>query len=67
MDSTRINKFLVPKGDSLEPPPSSHPILTNGYDIRPAFIAIVREQPFNGQWADDMDGSIASYLLVRQR
>ena len=49
MDYTPIYKFLAPKGKLLEPPPSSHPILTNGYELRPAFIAMVREQPFSGQ------------------
>ena len=49
MDSTPIFKYSVPKGDSLEPPPSSHPILSNGYEIHPAFIAMVRELPFYGR------------------
>jgi hypothetical protein len=48
MDSTPIFKYSAPKGELLEPPPSSHPILTNGYELRPAFIAMVREQPFSG-------------------
>ena len=49
MDSTPIFKYSTPKGELLEPPPSSHPILTNGYELRPAFIAMVLEQPFSGQ------------------
>ena len=49
MDSTPIFKYSTPKGESLEPPQSSHPILTNGYELRPAFIAMVREQPFSRQ------------------
>ena len=49
MDSTPIFKYSAPKGKSLELPQSSHPILTNGYELRPAFIAMVREQPFSGQ------------------
>jgi hypothetical protein len=48
MDSTPIFKYYAPKGELLEPPPSSHPILTNGYELRPAFIAMVWEQPFSG-------------------
>ena len=47
MDSTPIFKYSTPKGESLEPPLSSHHILTNGYDIRPAFIAMVQEQSFS--------------------
>jgi hypothetical protein len=49
MDSTPIYKLSVPKGELLEPPKSSHPILTDGYEIRPAFIAMVREQTFSGK------------------
>jgi hypothetical protein len=47
MDSTPIFKYSAPKGDSLEPPPPSHPILIDGYELRPAFIAMVREQSFS--------------------
>jgi hypothetical protein len=43
MDSTPIYKLSAPKGELLEPPKSSHPILTDGYEICPAFIVMVRE------------------------
>ena len=49
MDSTPIFKYSTPKGESLELPQSSHPILTNGYELRPAFIAMVQEQSFSGR------------------
>jgi hypothetical protein len=49
MDSTPIYKLSAPKGELLEPPQSSHPILTNGYELRPAFIAMVWEQTFFGE------------------
>ena len=48
MDSTPIIQLLAPKGKLLDPPPSSHPILTDGYELRPAFIAMVWEQSFSG-------------------
>jgi hypothetical protein len=48
MDSTPIIKLSALKGKLLKPPPSSHPILTDGYELRPAFIAMVREQSFSG-------------------
>jgi hypothetical protein len=48
MDSTPIYKYSTPKGDMLEPPPSSQPILTDGYKLHPAFITMVREKPFSG-------------------
>jgi hypothetical protein len=44
MDSTPIYKLSAPKGELLDPPKTSHPILTDGYEIRPAFIAMVRER-----------------------
>jgi hypothetical protein len=48
MDFTPIYKFFAPKGDLLEPPPSSHPILIDGYELCPAFIAMVQEKSFSG-------------------
>ena len=47
MDSTPIYQFSTPKGELLEPPPSSHPIIMYGFQIRPAFIAMVQEQTFS--------------------
>jgi hypothetical protein len=47
MDFMPIYKFFAPKGDLLEPPPSSHLILTDGYELRPTFIAIVQEKSFS--------------------
>jgi hypothetical protein len=48
MDFMPIYKFFAPKGDLLEPPPSSHPILTYGYELRPTCIAMVQEKSFFG-------------------
>jgi hypothetical protein len=47
MDSTPIIQLLAPKGELLEPPPSSHPTLIDDYELRPAFIAMVWEQSFS--------------------
>jgi len=47
MNSTPIYKFSAPKDELLERPPPSHPILTDGYELHPAFIAMVREQLFS--------------------
>jgi hypothetical protein len=41
-------EISTPKGDHLEPPPSSHPIKTPSYELRPALIALVREKSFAG-------------------
>jgi hypothetical protein len=35
--------FSTPKGDHLDPKPSSYPIKTMSYELRPALIALVRE------------------------
>jgi hypothetical protein len=53
MDFTPIYKFFASKGDLLEPPPSSHPILTDGYELRPTFIAMVQEKSFSGLADED--------------
>jgi hypothetical protein len=47
MYSNPIYKYSAPKGDKLEPPPSSHPILTDGYKLCPAFLAMVWDKPFS--------------------
>jgi hypothetical protein len=45
MDSKpTLFNFATPKGDHLEPPPSSHSIETSSYELRPGFIAMVREK-----------------------
>ena len=48
MDHIPIIQFAAPMGASLEPPPSSKPILTNRYELHPCFIAKVLEQSFSG-------------------
>ena len=49
MDSTPIHKLSAPKGEFLEPPESSKPIIASGFELRPGFIAMVWEQSFSGQ------------------
>jgi hypothetical protein len=51
-------EISAPKGDHLEPPPSSHSITTSSYELRPGFIAMIREQSFSG----DKDESPYSHL-----
>jgi hypothetical protein len=41
-------EISAPKGNHLEPPPSSHSITTSSYELCPGFIAMVREQSFSG-------------------
>jgi len=47
MDFTPIYKFIAPS-ELLEPPPPSHPILIDGYDLGPDLIGMIQEQPFSG-------------------
>ena len=37
----------VPYREYMEPPPSCHPILSDGYEIRPSLVAMVRASPFS--------------------
>ena len=53
MDFTPIYKFFAPKCEFLEPSPSSHPIITDGYDLGPDLIVMIQEQPFSGQLDED--------------
>jgi hypothetical protein len=39
----------VPSREYLEPPPSCHPILSDGYEIHPSLIAMVCTQSFSGR------------------
>jgi len=49
MESTlTLWEYSAPKGEFLEPPSSSRPIFTSGYELCPGFIAMVREQSFAG-------------------
>ena len=48
MDSLSIHEFSAPKGEFLEPPQSSKPITASSFELRPGFIAMVREQSFSG-------------------
>jgi len=48
MDSLSIHQFSAPKGEFVEPPQSSKPITASSFELRPGFIAMVREQSFSG-------------------
>ena len=39
----------VPSREYMEPPPSCHPILSDGYEIHPSLVAMVRASPFSGR------------------
>ena len=46
---TPINQFAAPTGAQLQPPKSSKPILTSGYQLRLSLINLVQEQFFSGE------------------
>jgi hypothetical protein len=48
MEQNSIQLFGAPKGEFLEPPQSSKPITASSFELRPGFIAMVRERSFSG-------------------
>ena len=44
-----MRSLSAPRSDFYEPPPSSNPILTDSFELRPAFIAMVQDQSFSGR------------------
>ena len=48
MEHKTIHQLSAPKGEFLEPPQSSKPIIASSYELRPGFIAMVWEQAFLG-------------------
>ena len=49
MNQPSICHPAAPKGVHLEPPPSSHPILSPSYELHPSFIAIVQKLSCAGE------------------
>ena len=48
MDTLSIHQLSAPSSEFLEPPKSLKPITASGFELRPGFIAMVREQSFSG-------------------
>jgi len=48
MEQPSIQDLSAPTGEFFEPPPSEHPILSSGYELRPDLIAMFREFSFSG-------------------
>jgi hypothetical protein len=53
MDHIPIIQLAALEGVSLDPPPSSKPILTNSYEICPCFITKVLELSFSREKDDN--------------
>jgi hypothetical protein len=48
MEQTTIANLSAPKGELIEPTQSSKPIIASSFQLRPGFIAMVRDQAFLG-------------------
>jgi hypothetical protein len=48
MEQPTIENHFAPKGELVEPPQSSKPIIASSYELHPGFIAMVRNQAFSG-------------------
>ena len=59
-----IRYFSTPTGEFLEPPPSEHPILSSGYELRPDLIAMVREHSFSGLDSENPYHPLREFELV---
>lgn len=59
MEQPTIQNLSAPRADLCEPSCSSKPILSDGYEISPGFIAMIREQTFSGSIGEN------PYLYLR--
>jgi len=48
MEQPTIQNLSAPKGEFIEPPQSSKPIIASSYKLCPGFVAMVQEQTFLG-------------------
>jgi hypothetical protein len=48
MEQPNILNLYAPKGEFIEPPQSSKLVTASSYELRPCFIAMVREQTVSG-------------------
>jgi hypothetical protein len=48
MEQITIQNLSAPKDEFIEPPQSSKPITASSYELRPGFIAMVRDKPSRG-------------------
>ena len=46
LESTPIHQYAAPMSARLEPPESSKPVLTPGYELCPCLINMVQDQSF---------------------
>jgi hypothetical protein len=61
MEPPTIQQLSAPKGELVEPPQSSKSITTSSYELRPGFIAMVREQTFLGVDYENLDHHLREF------
>ena len=53
MKTQNLFTLSGPKGEFFEPPQCADAISASGYELRPSFIAMVREQSFSGRISEN--------------
>ena len=48
MEQPTIQNISAPKGEFVEQPQSSKPIIASSYELHPGYVAMVQEQAFLG-------------------
>jgi hypothetical protein len=61
---TPINQYAAPTGAQLEPPESSKPILTPGYELRPCLINMVQDHSFSGEDNENPHTHLREFELI---
>ena len=61
MDSTPIHQYAKATSASLEPPKSSEPIQTPGYELRPCFIKLIQDKSFLGEDDENQNSHLQEF------
>ncbi len=64
MEQPTIQNLFAPRADLCEPSCSSKPILSDGYEISPDFIAMIQEQTFSGSIGENLYLHLRDFELV---
>ncbi len=64
MEQPTIQNLSAPRADLCEPSCSSKPTLSDGYEIGPGFIAMIREQTFSCGISEDLYLHLRDFELV---
>ncbi len=64
MEQPTIQNISTPRANLCEPSCSSKPILSDGYEIGPGFVAMIREQTFSGSIGENLYLELRDFELV---